>query len=72
MSIHQLFQNTAFGPEEITVLVAAYERTLKKLGVVERGDPLTEMIAKKIIEIAQRGERDPEQLTALAMSELGF
>jgi hypothetical protein len=32
--------------------------------------PLTEMIAKKIIKIAQTGIQDPAQLSALAMKEL--
>jgi hypothetical protein len=72
MSIHQLFQNTPFGPDEIAVLVAAYEVTLKKLGLVDRDDPITQMVARKIIELGQRGVRDPEQLSALAMSEMGL
>jgi hypothetical protein len=72
MSIHQLFQNTPFGPEEIAVLVAAHEATLKKLRLVDRDDPITQIVAKKIIELGQRGVRDPEQLSALAVSELGL
>jgi hypothetical protein len=48
MTIRQLLQNKPFGPEEISVLVAAYEATLKKLGLVERDDPLTQLAAKKI------------------------
>jgi hypothetical protein len=72
MTVHQLFGNTSFGPEEIAVLVAAYEQTLKKLGLVDRDDPITQMIAKKIIELGQRGARDPEHISALAMIEMGF
>jgi hypothetical protein len=71
MSVHQLFHKTAFSPEEIAVLVAAYERTLKKLALVDR-DPITRMIAKKIIELAERGVREPEQLIAMTMSERGL
>jgi hypothetical protein len=66
------FQNTAFGPEEIALLVAAYELTLKKVGLVDRDDPITQMIAKRIIELGQRGLRDPEQLCELAMREMGL
>lgn len=60
------------GPEEISVLVSAYEQSLKKLGLVDRNDPLTEMVAKKVVEIAQRGVREPEQIAELASHELGF
>ena len=71
-SIHRLLGNTEFGPEEIAPLVAAYEETLKKLGLVDRDDPLTEMVAKKIIEVGERGVRDPKQLSEIAIRELGI
>jgi hypothetical protein len=58
------------GPEEIAVLTEAYEQTLKKLDLVDRSDPITQIVAKKIIEISQRGVRDPEQLSSLALKEL--
>jgi len=43
------------GPEEIAVLTEAYEATLQQLRLVDRSDPITQLIAKKIIEIGQRG-----------------
>ena len=70
MSVHQLFHKTAFSPEEIAVLVIAYEATLKKLALVDRDDPLTRMVAKKIIELAERGVRDPGQLAGLTVNEM--
>jgi hypothetical protein len=45
-------------PEQIKSLVAAYEKTLRKFGLVDRDDPITEMIARKIVEIAQTGVHD--------------
>ncbi|WP_245283753.1 hypothetical protein [Bradyrhizobium sp. URHD0069] len=35
MAIYRLLQNSPLGPEEITVLTDAYERTLKKLSLVD-------------------------------------
>ena len=35
------------GPEEIAVLTEAYEATLKKLRLVDRSDPITQLIAKR-------------------------
>jgi hypothetical protein len=43
---------------------------LHTLCVKDRDDPLTEMIAKKIIKIAQTGVHDPAQISALAINEL--
>jgi hypothetical protein len=54
------FAKSPLGPEEIAVLTAAYENILRKLSLVDRNDPITELIAKKVIELGQRGVRDPE------------
>ena len=62
MPITRLLQDTAFGPDEIAVLVAAYEDALRALSLVNRADPATEMVAKRIIELANQGERDPVRL----------
>ena len=71
MPIYRLLQNSPLGPEEIKVLTDAYEHTLRKLGLVDRNDPIAEIIAKKIIELGQRGVREAPQLVELAIKELG-
>jgi hypothetical protein len=48
----------------------AYEQTLHTLCVKDRDDPLTEMIAKMIIKIAQTGGHDAAQISALTIAEL--
>jgi hypothetical protein len=70
VAIYRLLQNIPLGPEEIDRLSKAYERTLRTVGVKERDDPLTELIAKKIIEISQTGLKDPAQISAQAIKEL--
>jgi hypothetical protein len=72
MPIHRLLQNQPIGPEEISRLVTAYEQALRGLCLVDRNDPLAEMIAKKVIEIAQRGVRDPTDIASLSIVELGL
>jgi hypothetical protein len=62
MPITRLLQDTAFGPDEIAVLVAAYDDALRALSLINRPDLATEMVAKKIIELAKQGERDPVRL----------
>jgi hypothetical protein len=71
MPIYRLLQNSPLGPEEIEVLTDAYEYTLRKLSLVDRNDPLTELIARKIIELGQRGVREVKQLSELTIKELG-
>jgi hypothetical protein len=71
MAIYRLLQNSPLGPEEIAILSDAYERTLRGLGLVDRNDPITELVARKIIELGQRGVREAAQLSELAIKELG-
>ena len=73
VAIYRLLQYSAFGPEDITPLVAAYDDCLRALNLADRAgsDPITQLIAKKIIEIAQTGMRDPVQIGRLALKEIG-
>jgi hypothetical protein len=70
MAIYRILQNRPMGPEEISRLTAAYEQALRGIGLVDRDDPLSEMVAKKVIQIAQSGVRDPKDIAALAVMEL--
>ncbi len=60
--IIRLLQHDLFGPEDIKVITTAFEGALSNLGLVYRDDPLTELVAEKIIECAQTGERDTIRL----------
>ncbi|MEH2560641.1 hypothetical protein V1289_000268 [Bradyrhizobium sp. AZCC 2289] len=71
MAIYRLLKNFTMDPEKVSCITAAYEQALHTLCVKDRDDPLTEMVAKTIIKIAQTGPRDPAQLAALAIKELG-
>ena len=67
MPIVRLLEREAFSPEDIKVMTAAFEDTLAALQLIDRLDPLTEMVARKIIECAQTGERDPIRLRDCAL-----
>ena len=72
MPINRLLEGGVFGPEDIKVLNEAYESALRDLHLVDRNDPLTELVAKKVIE-ARRGDiRDPAQISKLAIKALGL
>ena len=70
MAIYRLLKNSTLVPEEISRITEAYEQALQTLCVKNRDDPLTEMIAKQIIKIAQAGVHDAAQLSALVVAEL--
>jgi hypothetical protein len=70
MPIIRLLEREAFSPEDIKLLSAAFEDVLHALDLIDRTDPLTELVAKKIIECAQTGERDPARLRDCALKSL--
>jgi hypothetical protein len=70
MAIYRMLQKSAFGPEEIHCMTTAYEDALRVLGLTDRADPMTEILAEKIVEIAQTGERDPERIRAKAVAAI--
>ncbi len=71
MTIYRLLENTTFGPEEIERLVKAYEQTLRALGLVDRSDPVTLLVAEKIIAVGRFGIDDPAEISKLVLHELG-
>jgi hypothetical protein len=70
MPLTRFLQNTAFGPDEIALLVAAYKAALHELGQAGQSDPVAEIVAKKIIDLAKQGERDLDQLRKRAVEAL--
>jgi hypothetical protein len=60
----------SFDPNEVALLVAAFEGTLHALGLTNREDPVTLIVAKKIIQLAKDGERDPARLRDGAVKSL--
>src|SRR5215831_8268285 len=71
MSIRILLKDDlAFTPEDAKVLIAVFEDTLKALALVDRDDLLTHLVARKVIEAAKLGQRDPERLRSCVLASL--
>src|SRR5262245_14678543 len=60
----------AFSPEDVKVLIGAFEDTLRSLNLVDREDQLTMTVAKLIIQFAKEDERDPVRLRQLVLNTL--
>ncbi len=71
MAIYRLIANGSFEPEEIGVMTAAYEAALVDLSLIDRDDPITEIVARAIVTIMSRGERDPVTIKNRALNTLG-
>jgi len=71
MSIEYLFRSTAFDPETIKAMLAAYDRVRKVLSLADRDDCATWLVATKIVEQVRLGERDPDRMCRQVLKKLG-
>ena len=71
MPINRVLQGSSFGPDDIRVLNEAYEDALRALYLVDRNDPLTEIVANKIVQVGRSGLRDPHEIAGMAIKALG-
>ena len=67
MPIRGMLDSGVFNPRQITEMVAAFESTLAALNLVDGTDPVTELIAKAIIDCAKQGEIDRVRLRDCAI-----
>jgi hypothetical protein len=61
-------QNDAFSPEVLEALGKAYDMALAALHDIGQPEVVREVIAKRIIRAAQKGEHDPAALCAIALA----
>jgi hypothetical protein len=69
MPISEFLHGLRFDPETTRAMGVAFKRTCAAFRVDET-DPVPERVANKIIELADAGVRDPDQLCELALYEL--
>ena len=65
--VELLRKHGSFEPQEVAMLGKFSKDVLQTLGLVDREDPLTAMVAKSLIEYAKAGVRDPDRLKALTV-----
>ena len=69
MPITPFLRDQAFDPETVEVMGKAFVTTCEALGLTDRTDAMTKLVAEKIIELAPRGFKNPLALHLAAMTE---
>jgi hypothetical protein len=67
----RLLQGQSFDPETIEIMSKAYDKAKRRLHDTGQPALVQEVIAKRIIDIAAAGERDPDQIARRALKALG-
>jgi hypothetical protein len=63
-------QSQVFEPELISTMAAVFEDILRDLKLTDRSDPLTTIIAHKVIEATQTGETNPQRIRERVLQSL--
>ena len=58
-----------FDPELVRSMSLAYANVCRALGLSTKPDPANEVVALKIVEVAERGARTPTTIYLLAIEE---
>ena len=59
-------------PQEIQLLTTAFEQALNLLGVVDRNDPLCDLVARKVIEVGTTSISEPREIAEVAVARIGL
>ena len=70
MPIAQFLNDRRFDIETKRIMGLAFEMMCVAFRLADRSDPVTNIIAERIIEIAQDGERNPDLLCERALNAL--
>jgi hypothetical protein len=70
MPIRQMFGTLAFEPTDVEAMSRALEAACVVLRLSKREETLRQIVARKVVECASTGERDPEVLCRMVVLEL--
>jgi hypothetical protein len=70
MPLTPYLKEGVFDPKAIEAMNAAFEALCKSLRLSLRDDPITQIVARKVVEIAGAGEDDPQRMHDLVLLAL--
>ena len=68
--VRRLLEGASYDPETVQILCAAYDRAKRELHDEGQPEIVREIIAQRILDLAAKGERDPDRLCAGALGSL--
>lgn len=71
MPINRLLKVGKYTPEDVELLNKAVDLALRSMGLVDRNDPLCEMVARKVIEAGATGISD-KKIAEVAVVRMGL
>ncbi|MDH2355727.1 hypothetical protein QCM80_34410 [Bradyrhizobium sp. SSUT112] len=72
MPINRLLKDGRHTPDQIELLNKAFNFALHSLSLVDRNDPLGEMVARMVIEVGATGISEPHKIAEIAVERVGL
>jgi hypothetical protein len=72
MTLRRLLKDSVLPRQEVERLNRAYRDVLRSLQLVDRNDPIAEIIAKTAIGIGATGVREPSEISKIAVKRLAI
>lgn len=72
MPINRLFRDGKIKSEDVERLNRAFTFTLQSLHLIDRNDPVCDIVAHKVVEIDKTGIHDPHEIAKLAAKDFGI
>ncbi len=70
MPITRFLEGTDLTAEQRHVYELAFNATLRKLNLIDRTDPICEIVARKVIEVGSSGVTNALAISEIALKEL--
>jgi hypothetical protein len=71
MPIQRLLKDSQIEPERVEALKRAFSLALSSLGLVDRNDPVCDIVAREIIRYGTDGTRDPREVAKAVVERYG-
>jgi hypothetical protein len=63
-----LARTSSFGPHELRAMAVAFDHALCRLGLDDRTDVRSSIVAREVVALAIKGERNPRRLCAAVVN----
>ena len=71
MPINRLLKDSHLEPERVEALNRAFNLALQSLGLVDRNDPVCDLVAREIIKYGTDEIRDPREIAKAVVDRYG-
>ncbi len=68
----RLLEKCGIAPGDSEILKRAFILALDRLHLVDRNDPICEMVARKVVEVGLDGSRNPQEIAVRTIKQFEF